>query len=387
MIRLTRSYRPENVRVHTVGVGSATNRSLTGAIARAGGGREFQVELDGDPEATVRRLAAQTSAPLVTNLKASGDALTEAVDLPDLMGGSPAVAALRLRPEGGTLVVHGDGPDGSWREVINVSPCEAGAGRDLVRRLVARDLVDRFELAEQRGGEFDEHIERIGLMHRIATRRTSWVAVSEGATVDEREPTKRVKIPQELPYGLSASGLGIVAEERSRLDSEECFKRVAQRPGAELGKTRRLRYGSRDDSAGSESSEPESAERARSRLWESKGGPRSAPPRIRRRTLESSMEPSRAVARFRLRRGRLIVSFAVQCDLEWRPDRTLLNGKHELRLDETRSTRSGPVRCGETIRVVCDGVPDHLKPPDLRTMTFSSAGAPALDLTVELTPE
>jgi len=43
----------------------------------------------------------------------------------------------------------------------------------------------------------------------VATRLTSWIAVSEEMTVDPNAPTRRVRMPQELPHGMSVEGLGL----------------------------------------------------------------------------------------------------------------------------------------------------------------------------------
>src|SRR6185295_9073700 len=57
--------------------------------------------------------------------------------------------------------------------------------------------------------EMDRTIEKIGLQFGLASRLTSWIAVSEEPTVDPRQPHRTETMPQELPYGLSAEGLGL----------------------------------------------------------------------------------------------------------------------------------------------------------------------------------
>ena len=41
---------------------------------------------------------------------------------------------------------------------------------------------------------------------QISTRLTSWVAVDQVTAVDPRDPTRRVHVPQNLPYGMSVEG-------------------------------------------------------------------------------------------------------------------------------------------------------------------------------------
>src|SRR5262249_20359181 len=113
---------PVASRVHTVGVGSAVNRSLTQPAARAGRGVEILIGLGEDPERATRRLCAHTAAPLVVELSLSGSALvTHApMRLPDLYGGAPTLCALELRPEGGELIARGRTPTGEWQERLTV---------------------------------------------------------------------------------------------------------------------------------------------------------------------------------------------------------------------------------------------------------------------------
>ena len=63
---------PPGSRLHTVGVGSAVNRSLTGPAARAGRGVEVVIGLGEDPERASRRLLERTEQPIVVDLDHRG---------------------------------------------------------------------------------------------------------------------------------------------------------------------------------------------------------------------------------------------------------------------------------------------------------------------------
>ncbi len=204
---------PPDTRVHTVGVGSAVNRTLTAGAARAGRGAEVVIGLGEDPAPAVARLLARTGQPLVTHLEISGSAVEDHAPtaLPDLFGGAPALVALRLRPEAGTLLVRGRGVDGPWEQQLNVPALAPGSGHAAVAALYARERVEDLEAQAAAGLRVDAAIERLGLDFQIGTRRTSWVAVSEEPTVDPGEPTRRERIPQELAHGISAEGAGLRA--------------------------------------------------------------------------------------------------------------------------------------------------------------------------------
>src|SRR6185437_6060421 len=205
---------PASSRLHTVGVGSAVNRSLTGPAARAGHGVEVIVGLGEDPERAASRLLARTTAPILVDLAISGSALVEHAParLPDLFAGAPALVSLALRSEGGELLVRGRTPEGTWEQRLQVEPVGPGQGSGAVVALFGREAVEDLETRLAAGGdarEIDAAVERIGIDFQIATRLTSWVAVSEERTVGPNDPLRRERMPHELPFGMSAEGLGL----------------------------------------------------------------------------------------------------------------------------------------------------------------------------------
>ncbi len=210
--------RDRNVRLHTVGVGSASNRSLTEAAARAGGGREHLVGLDEPLEPAIAAIVAALAKPMVTDVRIAGDAVRRRpggdgdgpVDgAPDLLAGEPLLIPIAVDPAGGRIEVSGRTTAGPWRRTVELPAASPGTGRDSVPRLWARRRVANLEVASARGEAVDGEIEAIGLAHGIATRRTAWVATSEEPTVDPWRPTRRVRVPQELPHGMSVAGLGL----------------------------------------------------------------------------------------------------------------------------------------------------------------------------------
>ncbi|MCA9625353.1 MAG: VWA domain-containing protein, partial [Myxococcales bacterium] len=202
---------PQGSRVHMVGVGSAVNRSLTMPCARAGRGVEAIIAIGEDPERFARRLVAHTAAPLLVDLEISGTAVVESAPahLPDLHAGAPALVSLRLRE--GEIVVRGALPEGRFEQRLQVDAVPHAHGSRALAALFARERVEDLELARSTGRSVDEAITDLGLRYQISTRLTSWVAVSEEATVDPTAPTRRETMPHELPHGISAEGLGLRA--------------------------------------------------------------------------------------------------------------------------------------------------------------------------------
>lgn len=202
---------PLGSRVHTVGVGSSVNRSLTSAAARAGRGLEAIVAPGEDVEPLVRRLVARTSEPLVVGLAITGSALVAHAPsrLPDLFAGAPVRVAVELSPHGGELRVEGRSEAGTFVAGLVVPPLPEGSTDRAVVKLFAREKVEDLETRVAAGAESDGAIEALGLRFGISTRLTSWVAISEEPTVDPSRPTRRERMPHVLAQGLSAEGFGL----------------------------------------------------------------------------------------------------------------------------------------------------------------------------------
>jgi Ca-activated chloride channel family protein len=206
---------PSGCRLHTLGVGSSVNRALTGPAAQAGRGVEQVVGLDEDAERAARRLVERTHAPLLTELtvEGAGAVVVAPARLPDVFAASPVLISLKLGAPGTTVRVRAKSDRGSWEQTIRV-PEATSAGSGAVRARFARDRVEDHELHLAAGGdasEIDRAIEALGVDYQIATRLTSWVAVSRERTVDPEAKRRAETQPQEVPYGVSAEGMGLRA--------------------------------------------------------------------------------------------------------------------------------------------------------------------------------
>ncbi len=199
---------PKSCRVHVLGVGSAVNRSLASSLARAGRGVEVIIGVDEDAERGAKRLLDRTRMPVLTNVEVSGSALLRHAPalMPDCFEGSPLVAALALRPDGGELVVRGQLGTGTWEQTIRVPALQQGDGNQAIVALYGRERVADVE-ANALFSSVNGEVEELGLTFQISTRMTSWIAVDESRTVTG--PSRDQLVPQELPYGTSAAAFGL----------------------------------------------------------------------------------------------------------------------------------------------------------------------------------
>ncbi|MBT3222437.1 MAG: VWA domain-containing protein, partial [Proteobacteria bacterium] len=205
---------PPQTRLHTIGVGSAPNRSLTQAAARAGRGTELIVGLEDDADECAKRLVARTTAPLVTNLKMVGPAIKEIAprQLPDLYAGCPAMVSVRLAPKGGAITISGETVGGVFRHRLDVPTMDLGEGPHQVAAFFGREKVEDLEMSLTSGAtvrETDSMIEDVGISFQIATRLTSWVAITDETTVKSNQRTRSQTMPHEVPHGASIEGLGL----------------------------------------------------------------------------------------------------------------------------------------------------------------------------------
>lgn len=82
-----------------------------------------------------------------------------------------------------------------------------------VGALHGRERIEEVELRIAAGDEppesLEPEIEQLGMRHRIASRRTSLVAVADEPAVDPRQPRRRERLAVELPADVSALGVGL----------------------------------------------------------------------------------------------------------------------------------------------------------------------------------
>jgi Ca-activated chloride channel family protein len=92
---------------------------------------------------------------------------------------------------------------------VDVPALDAGKGSAAVVTLYGREAVEDLELRAACGERsVDAEIERLGLRFQIATRLTSWIAMSDQPAVDPTQPTRRERVPHALPAGMSVEGSG-----------------------------------------------------------------------------------------------------------------------------------------------------------------------------------
>ncbi len=253
---------PAGARLHTVGIGSAPNRTLTRGGARAGRGVELIVGNLDDADAAGQNLCRATVAPVLTDITVRGRAVRAiAPERPrDVLRGAPLLVALELQPQGGTVEVVGRlaGRGEPWKVRLDVAGAAEGGAAATADALPAGALFGReaiedceMRLAASRDVEtmlITRRIEELGLRHRIPSRRTSLVAIAEEPSVDPTAPRQRERLAVEMPADVSATGVAYFGSNVMRcatLEADEALPRAMRMsaprsaPGW-LGKVKKL---------------------------------------------------------------------------------------------------------------------------------------------------
>ncbi|PYV11523.1 MAG: hypothetical protein DMG07_18970 [Acidobacteria bacterium] len=209
-------------RLHAVGIGSAPNRTLTRGVARAGRGIEILVGDDDDARVAARRLLRATVRPVLTDIEVRGAALVAvAPQRPrDVLEGQPVVLLAEITSNGGELEIRGRqaGTPAPWVHRLEFPAAKASfpVSRIPLGALLGWEAVEDQELrlasgAANERAAIENEIERLALRHRIASSRTSLIAISESPAVDPKAPRRRERLPVEIPAEVSAESVGLVA--------------------------------------------------------------------------------------------------------------------------------------------------------------------------------
>ncbi len=359
---------PSDARLHTVGVGSSVNRSLTEPAARAGRGIEVIIGLGEDAERAVNRLLARSVAPLVTEIEASGPALIELAPskVPDLYEGAPVLLSARVHPEGGIVMLRGKSPDGPWSMRLSVPAARTGEGSDAVVALFGRESVSDAEMRAAGGASTratDAAVESLGLAYQIATRLTSWLAIDSQKSVDPRDPSRRVEMPQALPHGTSAESFGLRA-------SAPMMQGYGAPGAAPPAPARAMASApSQRAEADDEAPEEEKEERTRAidlgRTESAKKPKQSFVERVRGAFTGRSSTTIVWIGRVAFARpGEIVIEIAIEgATLAWKSHPTAMamtrgGATMQLAIDASRTTRDGSYGSGTIVRIALQAPAD-----------------------------
>lgn len=246
-------------RIYAFGVGTSVNRYLLDEMAQVGRGRVRYIDPTETGLDAARAFAASIDTPVLTDISIDWGTLAPTdvnpARLPDLFAGGALRVQGRTDATGPATIVVSGRADGRTVEMpLTVDlPTANTLGREAITLIWARariaDLMRAMALDPARDAEAE--VTRLGLAHRLATRWTSFVAVSRrvvnatpGEAVDADVPLPQVAgVPASAyPSSIAGSstpepgmvaGLAVIAAVAGLAVGRQ--RRSGRRPGAAPG--------------------------------------------------------------------------------------------------------------------------------------------------------
>ena len=207
-----------HARVFAMGFGSSPNRFLLDKITEYGRGEVEYVPENGDTSGVAKRFHERIRNPLLTDVSIDwgGLPVTDVYPktIPDLFSAKPVIVSGRYTGAGkGIIRLKGIMSGQASVREIPVELPEQETPHDVLATLWARrkvdDLMGRDMSGMQAGKMRDDlkaEIVNLGLLYRMMTQFTSFVAVDETNATDGVEP-RRVDVPVEAPAGSASFAL------------------------------------------------------------------------------------------------------------------------------------------------------------------------------------
>jgi len=193
-----------DVRLFTIGLGSAPNGWFMRKAAELGRGAYVAIDDLSAVESEMRRLFTRLEQPVLTGVGVAkaGEPAAEIFPpvIPDLYAGEPVVFVARFADPGGTVTVEAD--DG-WLRRLDLAEAKPAAG---IGKLWARAKIEALNDSARRGGDPDRirsAVVDLALRHGLATRHTSFLAVDTEPARPETAPLSTAEVPLNLPAGWS----------------------------------------------------------------------------------------------------------------------------------------------------------------------------------------
>jgi Ca-activated chloride channel family protein len=206
-----------DIRLFTVGIGSAPNMHFMREAARFGRGTYTSINSTADVERPLAELFGRMQSAVLTNIRvewpdASVLQSAQPHRIGDLFRGEPLLQVVRGQAPQGDLRVSGRTPDGSiWQQSLSLDQAASGRG---LHRVWARQQIDGLLDARTLGkdpeartpGDIPARVTALGIEHELITPYTSFLAVDKTPSRPMTASMDSDSVPTLLPAG-STSGM------------------------------------------------------------------------------------------------------------------------------------------------------------------------------------
>jgi Ca-activated chloride channel family protein len=212
-------------RIYAFGVGTSVNRYLLAEMGRKGRGFARFMDPTEDAEEVALELAGKLESPVLTDIninwgKLKVSEMTPAV-IPDLFAGD-SIRLLGKIEGGGTHTVEVKGrvrgrqaslpiqavlPDGQGQVTVSPIP-QIWARSKIADHMRQINTPNNFKITNLSDDELKEKVIDLGLKHSLATRWTSFVAVSRKVVNQNPESTQNLQVPLPMVKGVGPKAYG-----------------------------------------------------------------------------------------------------------------------------------------------------------------------------------
>jgi Ca-activated chloride channel family protein len=194
------------------GIGSSVNRHLIEGMARAGQGEPFVAIDPVEAVEVAKRFKSYVQSPVLTDVAVETEGFdtydVEPASIPDLFAERPLVVFGKWHGQAaGTIRVRGEGGEGTYEKVFDVSDAQSSKENRALRYLWARSRVARLSDDGETGEETRLAVTKLGLTYELLTAYTSFIAVHEVVRNPDGS-AKDVDQPLPLPKGVSDLAVG-----------------------------------------------------------------------------------------------------------------------------------------------------------------------------------
>jgi Ca-activated chloride channel family protein len=206
----------DDVRLFTIGIGSAPNSFFMRKAAKFGRGTFTYIGNVSEVSERMDALFSKLESPMMRNLRLHwpddmGDVEVYPARLPDLYAGEPLIITARSGKPAGKIMITGNRGNQPWQASfpLNFRARHSGTGVLWARNRIA-DLLDSIHEGANKH-EVRQAVIATAMRHHLVSKYTSLVAIDVTPSRPEHEALEKTAVPTNLPDGMVRSKIFGVA--------------------------------------------------------------------------------------------------------------------------------------------------------------------------------
>ncbi len=199
-------------RLFTIGIGSAPNAYFMNNAASFGRGSFTYINNTHDVSEQMTGLFKKLSHPILRDIKIEWPEAAGAVEhyptrIPDLYSGEPLLVFAQSDQAINDITINGSLLNNRWQRKLSITSGESQSKNidTLWARHKVESLMNKLVASQNNDSSIKTEITKLGIVHQIATRFTSFVAIEQTPSKATHEKADTVKIANAMPKGSTMS--------------------------------------------------------------------------------------------------------------------------------------------------------------------------------------